>query len=183
MKTSTSILLGMGLIAAIASQPGWAAKDDGPKKKEAGVSESKEKPSGKKLDLNEEQRKTLQETRKAHREAVQPLREKLRSEMRALREQVREGKGDAEIGAGLDRIKGLKSSIQKEREQFEAKLASILKPTQRAKLLFAAHRRGLASRGGFGRGDGRGEKRGGGRKGRGGQRDCGREDCFWPEPD
>jgi Spy/CpxP family protein refolding chaperone len=58
--------------------------------------------------------------------------------------------GDADIKATLDQVAKTRKALEAERDKFDANLASILTPTQRAKMLVARSSWGAGRRHGFG---------------------------------
>jgi Spy/CpxP family protein refolding chaperone len=96
--------------------------------------EHSEKLMKERLGLTEEQASKLKAAREAEKAAVKPLREQAKETSRKLEEQVRALASDKDISATLDQLDANRKAMIAERQKLESALASILKPSQRAKM-------------------------------------------------
>ena len=66
---------------------------------------------------------------------LRPLREQLRAGMRKLQSQLTDGAPEKDVQATLEQLDGSRKAIALRGEQFDAGMAALLAPSQRAKLL------------------------------------------------
>jgi len=107
--------------------------------------------------LSEDESAKLKDSFKAQREASKPMRLELRDALVKLHDQVEDKASDKDIQASLDRLEQAHRALRAEREKFRAKLATMLTPTQRAKMALRMARMHMRGRGGWGRGKERAE--------------------------
>ena len=141
-------VLAAGLLA---SGPfvGRARAEDGGKDGSRG--ERMERTMKEKLGLTDDQAVKLQAAWKAHKDAIKPLREQSKEAARKLESEIRDLSSEKEIQATLEQLDANRKAMTAERQKLEASTASILKPSQRAKLrlLFARRmKRGRHGKGG-----------------------------------
>lgn len=118
----------------------------------------------KRLGLTDEQAAKVEAAFKAQRDADQALFDQMKKDMETLRRQVFDKAPDADIQTTLDRLSAARKKAQASMEGVHAELASILTPTQRAKMVLMRER-------GFGPGMGGPGMRGPGRPGMRGRDD------------
>jgi Spy/CpxP family protein refolding chaperone len=95
----------------------------------------------KRFGLSDDQAAKLKEAFKAQRETAKPLIDKLRLAQDQLRERVDSKASDKEVQAALDAVSSARATVRAQREKFQSSLASILTPTQRARMELAMARR------------------------------------------
>jgi Spy/CpxP family protein refolding chaperone len=135
----TACLLAAGALAASARAE--EGGKDGARKEHAG------KMLKERLGLSDDQADKLKAAWDAQKAAMKPLREAAKEGRRKLEEQVRGLASDKEIQATLDALDANRKAMLAERQKVEATLASVLKPSQRAKLRLMMARRMMKGRG------------------------------------
>jgi Spy/CpxP family protein refolding chaperone len=101
------------------------------------------------LGLSEKDAKKLDETFQSEKKTMRPLHRELRDALIKLSDQVGDNAADTEIQATLERVQKAKQALQTEKSNFRAKLAGLLTPTQRAKMMLWRMRRHLMLHGGM----------------------------------
>lgn len=89
------------------------------------------------MGLSKEDTEKLEAAFKERRKVMKPLRRDLRDAMLKLRDQVEDEAGDDALKAALERVDKARKALRSEAERSQAKLAEILPPSKRAKLLLA----------------------------------------------
>lgn len=147
MKRFICAALAAGLLAGpLAARA--RAEEAGKKNEDAERMENKMKE---RLGLSDDQAAKLKAAWEAEKAAVKPLREQAKEGERKLEEQVRGLASDKDIQATLDQLDAGRKAMMAERQKVESTLASVLKPSQRAKMrLFMAH---MKNRGPWGHAD------------------------------
>ena len=109
------------------------------------------------LGLTDDQAEKLKAAWESRKAALKPLIEQRKSDQRKLEDQVRDLASEKDIQATMDRLDAGRKAMEAERQKGEASVASILKPSQRAKMrLFRAKAMKRRFHGGrAGRGHGR----------------------------
>jgi len=114
------------------------------------------------LEWTEGQQDKLKKARRANREAIAKIRGERQAAMRALRDQIEDRAPESALSATLERLAKARRELRAQQDKFEAELASILTPTQRAWFETRRGRRvammgmmGEMGRGGPGRGGAR----------------------------
>jgi Spy/CpxP family protein refolding chaperone len=139
MKRIICAVIAAGLLAA------GARADEG---KDGGRrGERIEKMMKERLRLSDDQSAKLKTAWTAEKATMKTLRERSKETARKLESEVRDLASEREIQATLDQLDANRKSMEDERQKLESSVASILKPSQRAKmrlLLLARrmHRRG-----------------------------------------
>jgi Spy/CpxP family protein refolding chaperone len=108
------------------------------------------------MGLSEEEAGKLEAGHKEARKAMKPLHRELRDAMTKLRDQVEDEAGDDALKATLERVEKARRALAAEHDRAKAKLAELLPPAKRAKLILSrmGRRHGIAMmphgmRGGF----------------------------------
>ena len=102
-----------------------------------------------KLGLSEKDAKKLDDAFQSERLTMRPLHRELRDALQKLSDQVEDKAADADIQATLDRVQKARQALQTEMISFRSKLAGILTPTQRAKMMLWHMRHHMMGRGGM----------------------------------
>jgi Spy/CpxP family protein refolding chaperone len=163
MKRIICAVIAAGLLAAGAVR---ARADEGKEGKDGGRrGERVEKMMKERLGLSDDQVAKLKTAWKAEKETMKTLREQSKETARKLEDEVRDLASEKEIQATLDQLDANRKSMTAEHQKLEASVASILRPSQRAKMrLLMARRmkhRGHEARGGHekhARSEGRGHR-------------------------
>lgn len=159
MKRIISMATAAGLLAGALLLPAVLRAEDGPGKggKEAFIERMKEK-----FGISEEQAAKLKAAKRARRDADAAIHSDIQAAMRKLSDQLEDKAPEKDLSATLDKIAASRKSMRAEEDKFEAALASILTPTQRAQMLVAMKgRMGKHGKGKMGPGKmGGGPKRG-----------------------
>ncbi len=101
------------------------------------------------LGLSEKDAKKLDAAFQSEKLTMRPLHRELRDALIKLSDQVKDKAADAEIQATLDRVQKAKQALQTEMASFRTKLAGILTPTQRAKMMLWRMRHHMMRHGGM----------------------------------
>jgi Spy/CpxP family protein refolding chaperone len=104
-------------------------------------SEQFEKRMKERLGLSDDQAAKLKAAWKAEKETMKSLREQSKETARKLESEVRDLASEKDIQATLDQLDANRKSMAAERQKLEATTASILKPSQRAKMRLLLARR------------------------------------------
>jgi len=88
-----------------------------------------------KMEMTDAQAEKFKALMQAKHEAVMPFRKQAMEDTHKLREQLKNKADDKEIQATMERMEKSHKAIEAEQEKFKAATASLLTPTQRAKLL------------------------------------------------
>lgn len=146
MKRIISTLTAAGLLAGALLIPALLrAEDKASSRKEVFLERMREK-----FGISEEQAGKLKAARRARRDASAAARTEMKAAMRKLSDQLEDKAPEKELAATLERIAAARKAQRAEAEKFEAGLASILTPTQRANMLVAMKRLGGIRRHGGG---------------------------------
>jgi len=162
MKRIISTAMGLGLLAGALALPAALRAEDkravkheghGKKGREALADRIREE-----LGLSKDQEAKLKVARRAKRDNDAVSTAELGAATRKLEDQLEDKASDKDLAATLDRVRAARVAMREEEDRYEAVVASILTPTQRAKAVLAikTHMRG---RMGGGRGGKRVEKR------------------------
>jgi Spy/CpxP family protein refolding chaperone len=123
------------VIAAVLVVGPWAgrarAEDEGKDGGRRGEFSAKMKT---RLGLSDEQADKIKAAFTAEKSAVTPLRDQQKAQSRKLEEEVRDLASEKDIQATLDVLDAGRKAMMAERQKLESALASILKPSQRAKM-------------------------------------------------
>lgn len=155
--TAASLLAGVFLLPAMLRAEG-RPEDGRQAHGEKGGKEAFAARMREKLGLSEEQEANLKAARRAKRDAAAAASAELATATRGLQDQLEDRASEKDLAATLDKIAASRRMMREAEEKFEAALASILTPLQRAKMLVAMKEHGGVLRG---RGVPGGDRRGG----------------------
>ena len=133
-------LLAAGPLAGRAFAEDEGAKDAGRRGEHAesrdkdGRGDHADKMMKERLGLSDDQAAKLKSAFDEHKKAEKALREDAKTAERKLEEEVRGLASDKDIQATLDQLDAGRKAMTDQHQKFEASLASILKPYQRAKM-------------------------------------------------
>jgi Spy/CpxP family protein refolding chaperone len=156
MKRIISTATAAGLLAGALMVPAILRAED--KAAEKGGKHGFAERIREKLGITEEQGAKLKAARRARRDASEAIKSDLKAGVRKLHDQLEDKAPEKDIAATLEKLSASRKALRAEEDKFEAATASILTPTQRAKMVVGmAH----GMRGGRGRGPGKGWGKGG----------------------
>lgn len=159
MKRIISTLTAAGLLAGALLLPAGLRAEGKEPRGEKGGKEAFMERMREKFGITEEQEAKLKAARRARRDGDAAAHEQAAAAMRKLEDQLEDKAPESDISATLDKILAARKTMRSEEDKFEAALASILSPTQRAKMLLAmkAHGGMHGGKPGGGMGGGKGE--------------------------
>ena len=142
MKTSFWAFTLAGFLAVC---PTWVSAEQGPQKHHWDPAQMQ-----KGLGLTDDQMAKLKAAKDAQKTAMKPLRDQMKSLMEKLGDQVKAKAPDADIQSTLDSLKQTRNALREQMEKGQEQMASLLTPTQRAKMLLRMAQRGPHGKGGHG---------------------------------
>jgi Spy/CpxP family protein refolding chaperone len=148
MKRIISTATAAGLLAGALMLPAQLRAEDKPgdkrESKEKGGHEEMAAHMREKLGISEEQEAKLKIARRARRDKSAVAMTELGAATRKLQDQLEDKVPEKDLTATLDRVAAARQALRAEEDRFEAAAASILTPTQRAKMVLAmkAHMHG-----------------------------------------
>ena len=149
MKRIIPTVMAAGLLAGALMIPAMLRAEDKPAEKHEGHGEKGGRDAfaehmREALGLSEEQEAKLKTARRTKRDKAAGAMAELGAATRQLEDQLEDKASEKDLSATLDRVQAARDAMRAEEDRFEAALASILTPTQRAKMVLAikAHMRG-----------------------------------------
>jgi len=133
------------LVAAFVAGSVWAQNPPAPGPMPGGARQEFARPLMEKLNLTDEQRKTMQEMRLKHQKELIPIQGKLKEKRLDLKaEMMADEPNQSKINSIVDEIGKLRTELQKKQIAHRLAIRNILTDEQRA--IWDAHRRALGGR-------------------------------------
>ncbi len=134
---SAAALLAGALILPAVLRAEDKAEGKGGAHAEKGGPEAMAERMREKFGLSEEQGAKLKAAHRAKRDAFAASMTEIGTATRKLQDQLEDKASDKDIAATMDKISSVRKAMRADEDKFEASLASILTPTQRAKMMLA----------------------------------------------
>ncbi len=152
MKRIISTATAAGLLAGALLLPAMLRAEDKPAEKhegrgEKGGHEDFAEHMLEKLGITDEQEVKLKAAKRAKRDKSAVTMAELKAASQKLADQLEDKSSEKDISSTLDRVEAARLALRAEEDRFEAALASILTPTQRAKRVLAMKAHMMGGRG------------------------------------